>query len=321
MLRAVLIGSLSLVMAFLMPALLLSPVKAEQDHRLLIVRQEEEDDKPRMIRLGTGSKVIELPLETYLLGVVLSEMPASFHQEALKAQAVASRTFSIQKLDTGKHTDFDLCDQSSCCQAWCDWTQLAQKLGSGYEIWRKKAEQAIQSTSGQVLTYEDEIIEAVYFSCSGGMTEDAVAVWGSEVPYLQAVVSPGEEQASKYTSMVELSLDAFRKKLPESDLTGDPITWFGARELTEGGGVATMEIGGKEYTGTALRALFDLNSTMFSVSVEQNAIVFHVKGYGHRVGMSQYGANAMAEAGETYDQILQHYYPGTMLEEITTAGQ
>ena len=167
-------------------------------------------------------------------------------------------------------------------------------------------------TAGQVLTYKGELIEAVYFSSSGGTTEAAVAVWGADYPYLQSVESPGEEASRYHRDTV-----VFRKEdlqgLLDRDLPGEPEDWFGETAYTAGGGVATLDIAGETYTGTELRTLLGLRSTAFSIRVEGDTITITTQGYGHRVGMSQYGANAMAQSGAAYDAILAHYYPGTEL--------
>lgn len=319
MLRAVLVSVIALFLSAAMPMVLLQgQTDAQTEDRLLIIKMERQEaneiDEIPEIRLKTGENILTMPLETYLTGVVLAEMPISFHEEALKAQAVAARTFSVRRMQNNKHEGFDLCDQSDCCQAWSDQSWLQKKLGAEWEQYWEKASRAVEATKGQVLTYNGEWIDAVYFSCSGGSTETAAAVWGSDVPYLQTVESPGEETASKYRSEKEVSVAEFRKLLPEASLPDNPAGWFGAVTHTAGGGVETMEIGGESYTGTELRSRFGLNSTKFTVAIEEGTIVFEVFGYGHRVGMSQYGANAMANQGKTYAEILQHYYPGTVLE-------
>ena len=171
-------------------------------------------------------------------------------------------------------------------------------------------------TSGYVLTYQGELIEATYFSCSGGSTEDAVAVWGTDVPYLRATDSPGEENAAHYTDTVTFTPAEFANAL-SLELTGNPAGWLGKVTYTAGGGVDTMEIGGISFKGTALRKILNLRSTAFTMSAGENGITVTTKGYGHRVGMSQYGADAMAVAGSSFAEILAHYYRGTTLECLT----
>ena len=316
MLQSVLVGFAALFTAVWLPVLLLDPIdKSVEDHRLLVVeqRQEEWQEEP-LVRLQTADRILTIPLETYLIGVVAAEMPISFHEEALKAQAVAARTFTMRQIDSGKHENADLCDQSSCCQAWFGPEQLETKFGESKTLIEEKAGAAAASTSGQVLIYGGKLIDAVYFSCSGGMTESAAAVWGSEIPYLQPVDSPGEENAARYLGETLVPYELFKKKLPNSDLSDQPSSWFGEILRTEGGGVAQMEIGGLTYSGTEIRSVFSLNSTLFDVAITEDGVLFETKGFGHRVGMSQYGANAMALAGCSYDEILLHYYPGAQLQ-------
>ena len=268
---------------------------------------------PMTLLLPSGDRE-QQDLESYLVGVVLAEMPASFESEALKAQAVVARTYTRKAGATGgKHGDGSLCTDSGCCQAYITPEEYLGKGGTREGL--EKVRGAVSATAGMVLTYQGELIEATYFSSSGGRTEDAAAVWGTDYPYLQAVDSPGEEKAAYYRDMVSFSPEAFQEALGVS-LDGSPETWFGMTAYTEGGGVASMEIGGTVYQGTQLRALLGLRSTAFTAEAADGEITFTTRGYGHRVGMSQYGADAMAVGGSTYGQILSHYYPGTEMTRM-----
>lgn len=263
--------------------------------------------------LGKDENAVQMGMDEYLTGVLLGEMPASFESEALKAQAVVARTYTVRAYEgKNKHENAAVCVDSGCCQAYISESDYLKKGGTEEEI--AKMRRAVAETAGQVLTYEGELIEATYFSCSGGITEDAVAVWGTDVPYLRATLSPGEEEAAHYSDSVSISLDDFKSAL-SLNLEGDPKSWFGAVTYTAGGGVSSMMIGGTEFQGTDLRKLLGLRSTAFTISVENGVIQINTRGYGHRVGMSQYGADAMAASGSTYDQILAHYYQGTMMEK------
>lgn len=259
----------------------------------------------------SATEVVEMSIEDYVLGVVLAEMPHWFETEALKAQAVVARTYTLRRSDgNGKHTVADVCSDPSCCQGYCDENAY---LASGATIENlNKIKQAVHDTRNMVLIYDGELIEATYFSCSGGVTEDAAAVWGADVPYLQSTDSPGEEDAACYSDSKHFSSLEFQQILGRS-IPGNVNGWFGDITYTEGNGVATIEIGGQVYHGTDLRRILGLRSTAFTVSTLGNTILFTTKGYGHRVGMSQYGADAMAAAGNTYEQILLHYYAGTEL--------
>lgn len=256
--------------------------------------------------------LLTVEADRYLTGVLLAEMPASFEEEALKAQAVAARTYVYKaEVTGGKHGDGSVCTESVCCQAYLDEETYLSKGGTLEGL--EKVRHAVEVTSPYVLTYCGELIEAVYFSSSGGVTESALAVWGTDFPYLQSVMSPGEEDSAFHKDTVRISEDRFRMLLGR-ELPDACNTWFGKVTYTEGKGVEQIEICGENYSGTELRALLNLPSTFFAINTtEDGLIIIETRGYGHRVGLSQYGANAMALEGSSYRQILEHYYPGTEL--------
>ena len=268
---------------------------------------------PVLVRQDDGT-VLRTDMDEYLVGVVLAEMPVSFEEAALEAQSVVARTYARKVWETGgKHGDGSVCTWSSCCQSYISPEKYLSQGGT--EEGLEKVRTAVTATSGQVLTYEGALIEATYFSCSGGSTEDAAAVWGTDFPYLQAVSSPGEEKAVHYTDTVCFTAEEFQNALGVS-LSGSPGSWFRDVTYTDGGGVDSMVIGGMSYRGTELRTLLGLRSTAFSVSTTEDTVTITTRGYGHRVGMSQYGADAMAVTGSTCPEILAHYYPGTTLTEL-----
>lgn len=258
----------------------------------------------------TGEKETQ-SLEDYLAGVVLGEIPADFEEEALKAQAVAARTYTRKTQSLGvKHGPGSLCRDPGCCQAYWDPQDYLDRGGDPEKL--EKVRSAVRDTDDLVLTYDGELIEATYFSCSGGRTEDAVAVWGTDYPYLQALDSPGEEDAmyfrdTKFLSRQELET-ALGITLPE-----DPSRWLGTMSQTSGGGIDWLELGERRFAGTELRSRLNLRSTAFTVTPQEDGLLFETRGYGHRVGLSQYGAQAMAKEGADFAQILQHYYPGTSI--------
>ena len=253
-------------------------------------------------------------LKDYLTGVVLAEMPASFEIEAHKAQAVVARTYTLRaEKRGGRHEDATVCTDHTCCQAFVSEDEYIQRGGTEESI--RKIRSAVEETEGMVLTYEGDLIEATYFSCSGGWTEDALAVWGTDVPYLQAVYSPGEEQASHYTDTVTFTADEFADALSLNH-EGNSEAWISDIQYTSGGGVDYMVIQDVIFKGTVLRRLLNLHSTSISFRVEEDVITITTRGYGHRVGMSQYGADAMAAAGLQYPEILAHYYRGTSLDKL-----
>ena len=260
------------------------------------------------IRLQDGNQVTRMDIEDYVCGVLMGEMPASFSTEALKAQAVAARTYTLRKITTSqKHPDAELCTDPGCCQAFIF---AEQYNGSQDDI--QKITGAVEETRGEILTYEGELIDATYYSSSGGRTEAAVAVWGTDIPYLQAKDSPGEEEAKYYRDEMVFTQDEIMEKL---DIEDDHLTYSDIA-YTEGGGVESIKICDKNFSGTQIRNLLGLRSTAFSIEIYTDNVVFITKGYGHRVGMSQYGAQAMAQEGSDYTQILFYYYPNTKLESL-----
>lgn len=280
------------------------PIHHPEETELATQVESEEMQIPVLL---SGSEPVMIPMEEYLAGVLLGEMPASFHPEALKAQAVVARTYTMKRnTQDPKHPQGALCTDSACCQAYASVQSFSpEQLG--------KIRGAIAETENQVLTYGGELIDATYFSCSGGRTESAVAVWGTDVPYLQAVDSPGEEEAAVYIDTVTYSVEEFSQRLDVA-LSGEQDTWFSEITYTDGGGIETMEICGMMFSGTQLRKLLELRSTAFLITAMDDTVTITTRGYGHRVGMSQYGAEAMAQEGNDYREILSHYYPGTTLE-------
>lgn len=279
------------------PLSLTLPCEPNEANQLMITVQQKD------------GIVVDMNLEDYLICVVLAEMPAEFEEDALKAQAVAARTYCLKRATTGFKHDFGaVCTESSCCQAFRQVHEYIQEGGKESDL--EKIRTAVNKTQGQVLTYDGNLIEATYYSCSGGMTEEAAAVWGTEIPYLIALPSPGEEAATYYVDTVTFTLQQFISIMgcEEDDFSIEGITY------TAGGGVDRIRIGGKEYTGTEVRKLLGLRSTAFVITKVDDSVIITTKGFGHRVGMSQYGADAMAVQGNDYTQILAYYYPGTTLE-------
>lgn len=263
------------------------------------------------VMMSDGS-VEQMALDDYVVCVVLAEMPAEFEEEALKAQAVVARTYALKRYQSGeKHDRRAVCTDSTCCQAYCTRSDFLQRGESKENL--QKVIDAVAQTHDLVLTYNGTLIEATYFACSGGRTEDALAVWGEEIPYLQAVDSPGEEKASHYMDTVSFTMEEFAQRM-EVDADSLSGNWIGTITYTPGGGVDTINIGGQSYKGTTVRQKLGLRSTAFVMTAVGNTVTVTTKGFGHRVGMSQYGAEAMAVSGSTYEQILSYYYQGTVLQ-------
>jgi stage II sporulation protein D len=315
---------MSVIMGFILPGILLN-WNAERDEQpehgdVVATEPRIQENKVHLtmkLRRSDGT-VEEMDMDTYLVGVVLAEMPSTFAMEAKKAQSVAARTFARKAcLTGGKHGDGSVCEESTCCQAWI--TAEAYLRMGGSEKALAQARAAVDATSGYVLTYNGSLIEATYFSCSGGSTEDAVAVWGTEFPYLVSVDSPGEEYAVHHTDTVQFAKQELEDRLGVQ-LGNEPEGWFQSASYTQGGGIRSIVVGGKTYSGTEVRSLLGLRSTAFSVEAAGEGIAITTRGFGHRVGMSQYGADAMAASGCGYQEILAHYYPGTTLELTNDPG-
>ena len=280
-------------------------------------------DTIKLLHADTG-EIEELPLDTYLLGVVSAEMPANFEQEALNAQALVARTYTIYSIvhNKNKHGDADICDDSGCCQAWISkedrmarWDEAERENN-----WRK-IEIAVNTTAGKIITYNGEVIDAFFHSNSGGTTEAPVNVWGgTNYPYLQSVETAGEDAYSQYSSEVVLTKEELKNKILEkhADFSIDysQSDCIQILEYTESGRVKTIKIGNLNLSGVEVRTLLGLRSANFEVSIDGDNIKFSVKGYGHGVGMSQTGADSMAKQGSNYEKIVKHFYTGVEITEM-----
>lgn len=304
--------SQSLVLAGLLPAVMISAISRVFDKtQMPAVALEQPVSGHKIAVLKDAENVDTMELEEYITAVLLGEVSAQFHTEALKAQAVAARTYTLYCIDIlKKHNSGAVCTDPDCCQAYCSPEEYLNKGGSLQEV--QKVIAAVNETAGQVMYYNSRLICATYFASSGGQTEDALEVWGSSYPYLKAVESPGEEECGYYSDQVTLAPQELMKLL-DVHFTGSPASWFGMVKYTVGGGVDLIRIGGHLYTGRELRKLLNLKSTIITVTATDDAIIFNTKGYGHRVGMSQHGANAMAYKGMDYDSIVKHYYTGVSI--------
>ena len=255
----------------------------------------------------------------YLPGAVAAEMPALFETEALRAQAVAIRTYILRgcAVSNPNHPEADVCVSPDCCKAWLPENQLREKWGGDYDVYFQKVVAAAADTDGQYLSYEGQAIQAVFHASSAGRTEDSAGVW-SDVPYLVSVPSPEtDETVEKLTTTVSFYPDELRECVlaarPQAQTAGAPESWLGNLTPTESGRVAQIQLCGETFTGTEARKCLGLRSTDFDVIWDGTSFVFTVRGYGHGVGMSQQGAELLAKEGLDYTEILAHYYPGTEL--------
>lgn len=275
-------------------------------------------DSKRSVTVLVDGKESEMSVHDYLVGVVSAEMPVSFEEEALKAQAVAARSYLQWSLDgTSKHEGADICSDSACCQAYLTEEKLREGWGDKYDACIERIESAVSETDGEYLCYKGEPALTAFHSSSSKMTEDSSRVWNG-LPYLRSVDTPeGEKDVPDFVSTVTLSELDFRDTVlyakPEADMTGEAMQWLGETVRTESGRVESITVGGAGFTGAELRSLFSLRSTNFELTYADGEFTFTVLGYGHGVGMSQYGANVMAKDGSDHRAILSHYYPGTEL--------
>ena len=281
-----------------------------------------EVDEPELIKVYNNktNEVMVIDFEEYLKGVVASEMPAEFNMEALKAQGITARTYLLYRLKKypagqPEHMDASICTGIHC-QAWTSKDELIKSHAEGwYDNYWGKIEEAVNSTKGQILVYDNKIIEPLYHSTSGGRTENSEDVFSAAVPYLRSVESPYEGESPRLSNSIKISTNDFINKIEsvygnlditESNL--DKKITLG--EVSEGGKIKTIIIDNTEISGREIRSLFNLNSTNFSFIQSGNEIEILTTGYGHGVGMSQWGADGMAEQGYNYKEILKHYYTG-----------
>lgn len=275
--------------------------------------------------LHTKNNEIEaVKLDEYLYNVVSAEMPADFEEEALNAQAVVARTYTIYKImnNQKKHGEADICDSSNCCQAWISKEdRLARWDESVRQSNWNRIVNAVNNTQGKIITYENKPINAFFHSNSGGKTEAPINVWGgSGYPYLQAVETSGEDAYTQYYSEIELTKNEFAEKIRQkhSNLSIDFNNEDCVKilEITEGERVKTLKVGNLNLSGVEIRTILGLKSANFTVEMYADKIKFSVKGYGHGVGMSQTGADALAKQGKKYEDIIKHFYVGVEIIDM-----
>lgn len=302
---------------------------ADATPEITVIHTSEDEEYGKdgevSVSLLHDGQVLKLNMHTYLTGVLAAEMPASFNLEALKAQAVAARTYTVYKMLSGSsenHPEAQICSDSSCCQAFCDDADMKEKWGENYETNRDKIISAVLGTDGECVVYGDEPILAAFHSSSSGATQASGNVWGSALPYLISVESPeSEEDVPNYEYTVTVSFSDFTEtiasKYPDASFGEDKGTWIGETIRDNSGRVQSVVIGGVSISGTALRTLFSLRSTAIDFEMIDTGISITTTGYGHGVGLSQYGANVLAEKGFSCEDIIAWYYTGTELRNIS----
>lgn len=301
---------LIIIIIIILPFAVISFLKKETNFNLPQKPNVKEQEKEYKIKLQKNENVEELDLEEYVIGVVAGEMPASFELEALKAQAIASRTYALYKKEL--NNEYDVTATTSD-QVYLDQEQMQQKWQESYDKYYSKVKQAVDETKNLVIKYNNEIIKSYYFAMSNGYTEDAINVFNESQNYLQSVESKDEEEVTdNITKVIAIDKNTFCELL-EINCASIEINNI---EKSPTGRVNSIIINNKEFTGTEIRKILDLRSTDFIISILDKKIKITTKGYGHGVGMSQYGANAMAKKGYNYTDILQHYYKDVTIDAI-----
>ncbi len=327
--RVALIATVLITFTFVIPSLLVLPFSNDKAELTLNEPKTTDTVTKNQAQLETDDSIAEvsvfrskkntvetLPLEEYVIGVVASEMPANFEIEALKAQALTARTYIVHHLihangenlpnganvkDTVEH------------QVYSSKQELKNLWGKDYEWKLNKVTEAVKATEGEILTYKNQPITASFFSTSNGYTENAEDYWKNKIPYLRSVESPWDSDSEEFTAQSVISLQEFEERLNVNLKDANDIGTITAR--TPGKKVAKVVINGKEFTGREIREKLGLRSTDFRWEKRGDSIVITTKGYGHGVGMSQYGANGMAKEGKTYTEIVSHYYQGVSISQ------
>lgn len=287
-----------------------------------------ESNKVVRVYIHATGKVETLDLEEYIKGVVAGEMPAAFEMEALKAQAVAARSYAMSRVNAyGKdghpsHPGAELCD-SVHCQVWLSKERLRELKSKNWmkDYW-PRIEKAVEETKGLIMTYDNKPVDQPLFhSTSGGRTENSEDVFAAWVPYLRSVESPYEQEAPHLTDQEDISIQTFiakiKKKYPDCNINASNIkSSLKILERSDGGRILKMKVGNKIVTGREIRELLGLRSANFKVAIYGEKMRFITNGYGHGVGMSQWGANGMAKQGYTFEEILKHYYVGVEINKM-----
>ena len=273
-----------------------------------VVEKEEKQDNNLITLYRSNGTILNIELEEYVVGVVGAEMPASFNIEALKAQSVAARTYALKYLKENKVLTDDV-----KTQIYNDNNELREKWKDAFDFYYNKVKSAVESTKGQVMMYDNDYIEALYHSTSNGYTEDCYQVFGYSYPYLESVNSSWDLSATSFLRNVAYSFDEFSKLL---NINFDRNTEVEILSRTDSGRVSSLRIGDNYYSGIDFRKILGLRSADFDIEVTPINVIITTRGYGHGVGLSQYGANGMANSGKAYVEILKHYYKGITIKTI-----
>lgn len=265
------------------------------------------------VKRNSTNKIEKMPLEEYIVGVLAGEMPINFEMEALKAQAVASRSYALKRMEYNKDKDYDVVD-SIMNQVYLDNNYLKDAWGLNYVKNINKLRSAVNSTIDEYLAYDDKVVDAMFFSTSNGYTEDSKSIFDFDAPYLKSVESPWDKDVSSaYLTTKTLKLTEFYKLL---NIPYNKNLNIDIEKRSTTNRILLLKINGYEFKGTDVYGRLSLRSTDFEINLQGDSVSITTKGYGHGVGMSQYGALGMAKAGYTYDEILSHYYQNTTLTKL-----
>ena len=323
-------GNKGVILILLALILLVCPVAAMGGERTDIAETQAQSDETQaadssendsiLVLSSSTNKVSEIDLFEYVVGAVAAEMPATYHSQALKAQAVACYTYALKARENDSDESLngaDISDSSDKHQGYLDKAARKEKWGDKYETYEKKIEEAVKEVFGKKLTFDGELITAAFHAISAGNTFSSAEVWGYEVEYLQSVTSAGDKLSPDYSQTVAFTQEQFKKAVTELEgvkLSDDPKDWVGDIKKTDSGYAQSVEIGGKTFTGVQVRQALGLRSAAFEIKYEDENFHVTTNGYGHGVGMSQYGADYMARQGSTWEEILLHYYKGAKIE-------
>lgn len=279
------------------------------------IKEEDIINDLEIIRNNEKEDFLENNLEEYIVGVVAAEIPISFEKEALKAQAIAARTYAYKRIGNTKET----IDHKNIGQAYNSIDEMKKKWGKNFDLNYRKVKESVYETKGTIMLYNDEPIDAVFHSTSAGVTEVSENIWGKNLPYIKSVDSKVDENAPNFIYTTKVSKDKLvseiSKKFPKID-KNKIIDSFNITKRSSADYVLEVEILGNKLTGRDIRTMFGLRSTNFTIKKSKDGIEFTTKGYGHGAGMSQYGANFMAKDGKSYIEILNHYYVGVSLDKV-----
>ena len=306
------------------------PTQADSEEEVSVELDDENNNiildgnKTIKVNITKENRIEEVPIEEYVKSVVSGEMPVSFSEEALKSQAIAARTYIASKRLRGCNiaNGGDVCDTTHC-QVYISKDKRLESWGEKANEYWEKISKAVDDTQGMVLTYNNELVlYPQFFSTSSGMTENAVDVFSNSVPYLVATESKGEEIAPKFQTEIPIDINEFINKIndkyPEANITSEGLQ----KEIeiisrSDSGGIKEIRVGNEKIRGLDFRLALGLTSANFEYSINESQIIFKCKGYGHGVGMSQWGANVMAKNGSNYEEILTHYYTGVKIKNLS----